>query len=75
MFLFFNTNFSIDKRLYGLKLGTNKNGYLYYWTLWDLPTISEAHKTLDMKTFYKSCDISQIMYVHPNKIGMILNIG
>jgi TATA-binding protein-associated factor Taf7 len=30
----------------------------------DLPCIIEAQKTLDFNTFYKSCDASQMMYVH-----------
>lgn len=30
----------------------------------DLPCIIEAQKTLDYKTFYKSCDAAQMMYIH-----------
>ena len=33
-------------------------------SLIDLPCIIEAMKTLDYNTFYKSCDASQMMYVH-----------
>ena len=38
---------------------------MYLATLADLPTIIEGQKTLDFKTFYKSVDVSQILYVHP----------
>ena len=48
------------KRTHGLTL----NNKLYLCTLADLPCIIEAQKTLDYSTFYKSCDASQIMYVH-----------
>jgi len=30
----------------------------------DMPCIIEAQKTIDYKTFYKSSDISQMMFVH-----------
>ena len=30
----------------------------------DLPCIVEAQKTLDYKTFFKSCDAAQMLYVH-----------
>lgn len=30
----------------------------------DLPTICEAQKTLDFRTFFKSADVSQMLYVH-----------
>ena len=33
-------------------------------TLLDMPCIIEAQKTIDYKTFYKSSDISQMMFVH-----------
>lgn len=33
-------------------------------TVLDLPSIIEAKKTIDYKTFYKSGDISQMMFVH-----------
>ncbi|XP_021360235.1 transcription initiation factor TFIID subunit 7-like isoform X2 [Mizuhopecten yessoensis] len=34
---------------------------LLYGKLMDLPCIIESHKTVDMKTFYKTADISQIL--------------
>lgn len=40
------------KRCYGLTI----DGKLYLASLVDLPCIIEAQKTLDYKTFYKSCD-------------------
>ena len=36
-------------------------------TLLDLPCIIEAQKTIDYKNFYKSGDISQMMFVHDKK--------
>lgn len=33
-------------------------------TILDLPCILESQKTIDFKTFYKSSDISQMMFVH-----------
>lgn len=57
------------KRTYGLTID-NK---LYLCTLVDLPCIIEAQKTLDYSTFYKSCDASQIMYVHNTFIENIIN--
>jgi TATA-binding protein-associated factor Taf7 len=48
------------KRLYGMRLDTK----LYLASLVDLPCVIEAQKTLDYKTFYKSCDAAQMMYVH-----------
>jgi TATA-binding protein-associated factor Taf7 len=37
---------------------------LYLASLVDLPCIIEAQKSLDYKTFYKSCDAAQMMYIH-----------
>ena len=37
---------------------------LFLATLLDLPCILEAQKTLDYRTFFKSADVSQILYVH-----------
>jgi len=37
---------------------------LFLATLIDLPTLIEAQKTLDYRTFFKSCDVSQMLYVH-----------
>jgi TATA-binding protein-associated factor Taf7 len=49
-----------QKRCYGLQL----DGKLYLGTLVDLPCIVEAQKTLDYKTFFKSCDAAQMLYIH-----------
>lgn len=35
-------------------------------TLLDLPCVIESHKTLDDINFFKSQNISQMIYVHPN---------
>jgi TATA-binding protein-associated factor Taf7 len=37
-------------------------------TVLDFPCIIEANKTIDYKTFYKSGDISQMLYVHEDKL-------
>jgi TATA-binding protein-associated factor Taf7 len=37
---------------------------LFLATLVELPTLIEAQKTLDYRTFFKSCDVSQMLYVH-----------
>lgn len=37
---------------------------LYLATLADLPTIIEAQKTLDYRTFFKAADVSQVLYIH-----------
>ena len=37
---------------------------LFLATLLDLPCIMEAQKTLDYRTFFKSVDVSQVLYVH-----------
>ena len=49
-----------SKRCYGLTIEDK----LYLASLVDLPCIIEAMKTLDYKTFYKSCDAAQMMYIH-----------
>ena len=37
---------------------------LYLATLVDLPTLIEAQKTLDFRTFFKATDVSQMLYIH-----------
>jgi len=37
---------------------------LYLATLVDLPSVLEAQKTLDFRTFFKSNDVSQMLYIH-----------
>ena len=49
-----------NKRTYGLTIANR----LYLCSLVDMPCIVEAMKTLDQKTFFKSCDAAQMMYVH-----------
>jgi len=52
-----------SKRCYGLKIESNEPR-IYLGTLVDLPCIIEAQKTLDYKTFFKSCDAAQMLYIH-----------
>lgn len=49
-----------SKRCYGLTIEDK----IYLASLVDLPCIIEAMKTLDYKTYYKSCDAAQMMYIH-----------
>lgn len=58
-----NTNDSIDPEE-SRKMIFKINDLLLPITILDLPCIIEAQKTIDYKTFYKSGDISQMMYVH-----------
>lgn len=37
---------------------------MYLATLVDLPTLIEAQKTLDFRTFFKSTDVAQLLYIH-----------
>eukprot|EP01017_Pseudomicrothorax_dubius_P037194 TRINITY_DN541_c0_g1_i4.p1 TRINITY_DN541_c0_g1~~TRINITY_DN541_c0_g1_i4.p1 ORF type:complete len:154 (-),score=30.22 TRINITY_DN541_c0_g1_i4:294-755(-) len=37
-----------------------------FGTLVDLPTITESAKSLDFINFFKSNDVTQMVYVHPN---------
>jgi TATA-binding protein-associated factor Taf7 len=37
---------------------------VYMATLVDLPCMVEAQKTLDYRTFFKSADVSQMLYIH-----------
>ena len=46
---------------------------LYLASLVDLPAIIEAQKTLDFRTFYKSVDVSQLLYIHNKSIEDIQN--
>ena len=48
------------KRCYGLYIDDK----IYLGSLVDLPCIVEAQKTLDYKTFFKSCDAAQMLYIH-----------
>ena len=41
---------------------------LYLASLVDLPSIVEAQKTLDFRTFFKSTDVSQMLYIHNRSI-------
>ena len=44
---------------------------MYLGSLVDLPCIIEAQKTLDYNTFYKSCEASQMLYVHNKSLDHI----
>ena len=44
------------------------NNEIHPITILDLPCIIEGNKTIDYKTFYKSSDISQMFYVHEDKL-------
>lgn len=37
---------------------------MFLATLVDMPCIMEAQKTLDFRTFFKSTDVSQMLYIH-----------
>lgn len=45
---------------------------LYLGSLVDLPCIIEGQKTLDFRTFYKSVDVSQMLFIHNKCIDDIL---
>lgn len=53
-----------DSRKMIFKMGDQ----LFPISILDLPCIIEANKTIDYKTYYKSSDISQMLYVHENKL-------
>ena len=42
----------------------------YPATLVDLPTIIEAHKTLDYNTIFKCTDVAQMLFVHQPLSGI-----
>lgn len=52
-------------KYFRLIIGNN----VFLCSLVDLPTLIEAQKTLDFRTFYKSVDVSQLMYVHNKSIS------
>eukprot|EP00347_Sterkiella_histriomuscorum_P002384 403368367 len=56
-------NLDPAKKIYGL-IVDNK---IFLASLCELPNIIEGQKTLDFRTFYKSVDVSQILYIH-NKV-------
>lgn len=53
-----------DSRKMLFKFGNN----IHPITIVDFPCIIEGNKTIDYKTFYKSSDISQMFYVHEDKL-------
>ena len=53
-----------DSRKMLFKFGDN----IHPITIVDFPCIIEGNKTIDYKTFYKSSDISQMFYVHEDKL-------
>ena len=50
------------------KMIFNFNNELHPITILDFPCIIEAEKTIDYKTYYKGSDISQMFYVHNDKL-------
>jgi len=60
----FTGKFFVRLTFYSLQVENS----LYFCTLVELPSIVEAQKTLDFKTFYKSLDVAQMLYVHNEKI-------
>lgn len=56
-----NDNFGLEE---SRKLLFKVNNFYYPATIIDLPCLIESQKTLDYKTFYKSADICQKLYVH-----------
>lgn len=56
-----NDNIDMDE---SRKMIFKINDQLLPITILDLPCIIEAQKTIDYKTFYKSGDIAQMMFVH-----------
>lgn len=50
------------------KMIFNFNNELHPITILDFPCIIEAQKTIDYKTYYKGSDISQMFYVHNDKL-------
>ena len=57
-----------NDRLYGLELKRNDEIELFYCSLCDIPTAIEAMKSIDLNTYFKSCDVSQIMFVHNESV-------
>ena len=57
------------KKIYSRKfLLKVNNKEIHPITVLDFPCIIEANKTIDYKTYYKSGDISQMLYVHEDKL-------
>lgn len=42
-------------------------------TLVELPCVIESHKSLDDATFFKTGNVSQMIYVHPNNEDVLEN--
>ncbi len=40
-----------------------RSTFIYVAIMLDLPTITEVRRTLDDASFYKVCDLSQVLYV------------
>ena len=62
-----------DNRTYALKIGDET----FHAILRDLPTTTEAYKTLDRKTFFKSTNISQVVEVviDPGRVAQLTGKG
>ncbi len=67
----YNDNMTLDE---SRKLVFMENNTLHPAVLLDYPCIIEGQKTLDNKTFYKTGDICQMLYVHENKLDSIEDI-
>ena len=67
----YNDNMTLDE---SRKLVFLENNNYHPAVLLDYPCIIEGQKTLDNKTFYKTGDICQMLYVHEKKIDSIEEI-
>ena len=56
------------------KLIFKVNNILFPATIMDYPCIIEAQKTIDYKTFYKSGDICQMLYIHDHPLDTVDDI-
>ena len=54
-----------------ISLITEINHKKYKSTVMDLPTISSSFKTIDRYNFFKSNDISEMIYVHEDDFDVI----
>jgi transcription initiation factor TFIID subunit 7 len=56
-----------DERTQSLRFRFKFGEFSSMATMLDLPCVLESQKTLDFVNFFKSNDISQMIYVHPNQ--------
>ena len=64
----YNDNMTLDE---SRKLVFLENNTYHPAVLLDYPCVIEGQKTLDNKTFYKTGDICQMLYVHEKKVDSI----